>query len=101
MTHKQNIHKLLNDAALEILAYIRECEPKFKDQDGWVPASEIKNALELNFVAVPRSGKQYGEKGWVFASLARMLEDQGLVEYLKSGSRAYYRSARRTGSFSK
>lgn len=94
MAHKESIHKLLNDAALEILAYIRENEPKFKDQEGWVPASEIKQALELNFVSVPRSGKQYGEKGWVFASLARMLEDKGLVEYRKTGSRAYYRSVR-------
>lgn len=94
MAHKENIHKLLNDAALEILAYIRENEPKFKDQEGWVPASEIKQSLELNFVSVPRSGKQYGEKGWVFASLARMLEDKGLVEYRKTGSRAYYRSVR-------
>lgn len=94
MGHKENIHKLLNDAALEILAYIRESEPKFKEQEGWVPACDIKEALKLNLVAVPRSGKQYGEKGWVFASLARMLEDQGLVEYRKSGSRAYYRSTR-------
>lgn len=95
MTRKDTIHKLLNDAALELLAFIKESESKFKDQDHWVPATEIKNNLDLNFVAVPRSGTQYGEKGWVFATLARMLEDKSLVEYKKIGSRAFYRSTRK------
>ena len=93
MTRKDTIHKLLNDAALELLAYISESESKFKDQDRWVPAAEIRNGLDLNFVAVPKSGTQYGEKGWVFATLARMLEDKSLVEHKKTGSRAFYRSA--------
>jgi hypothetical protein len=95
MTRKNAIHTLLNDAALELLAFIKECESKFNDQEHWVPAAEIKDNLDLNFVAVPRSGKQYGPKGWVFATLARMLEDKSLVEYKKIGSRAFYRSARK------
>jgi hypothetical protein len=95
MTRKDTIHKLLNDAALELLAFIKDSESKFKDQDHWVPAVEIKNNLDLNFVAVPRSGTQYGEKGWVFATLARMLEDKSLLEYKRTGSRAFYRSARK------
>jgi len=94
MNHKENLHRLLQAAAIELLAFIRESEAQFQADDYWVPASEIKSKLELNFVAVPKSGKQYGEKGWLFATLARMLEDQGLVEYQKIGSRAYYRSAR-------
>ncbi len=94
MNRKQTIHKLLGDAALELLAFIEERQPHFKSQEYWVPAADVKNELELNFVAVPKDGKQYGEKGWVFATLARMLEDKGLVEYKKSGSRAYYRSLR-------
>ena len=94
MTRKDTIHKLLNQAALELLAFIKESESKFKDQDHWVPAAEIKDNLDLNFVAVPRSGIQYGEKGWVFATLARMLEDKSLVEYKKMGSRAFYHSWR-------
>lgn len=92
MNRKETIHKLLNDAALELLAFIKDSESKFKDDDRWVPAAEIKNNLGLNFIAVPRSGKQYSEKGWVFATLARMLEDKSLVEYKKPGSRAFYRS---------
>ena len=95
MTKEDALHKLLNDAALELLAFIKECESKFKDQEHWVPAAEIKDNLDLNFVAVPRSGKQHGPKGWVFATLARMLEDKSLVEYKKTGSRAFYRSTRK------
>lgn len=94
MSRKDTIHKFLSDAALELLAFIKDSEASSKDQDHWVPAAEIKASLDLNFVAVPRSGIQYGEKGWVFATLARMLEDKSLVEYKKIGSRAFYRSVR-------
>ena len=90
MDRKQAIHSLLNVIAFELLQFIRESGPSFKDR--WVPAADIKNALELNFVAVPRENQQYGEKGWLFAILARMLEDDALVEYKKEGSRAFYRS---------
>jgi len=93
MNRKDVIHKLLNDAATELLAFIKDCEPKFKDQEYWVPAADIKENLDLNFVAVPRIGKQYGPKGLVFATLARILEDKSLVEYKKIGNRAFYRSA--------
>ena len=95
MNRKDTIRKLLNDAALELLAFIKDSESKFKDEDRWVPAAEIKNNLDLNFVAVPRSGKQYGKRGWVFATLARMLEDKSLVEHKKLRSRAFYRSTRK------
>ena len=53
---------------------------------------KIKQSLALNFVAVPKGGKQYGEKGWLFAILARILEDRGLLEHNKNGSRAFYRA---------
>jgi len=80
----------LDEAAYEVLAYIKDSELLFEDR--WVPAADIKSKLELNFVAVPKLATQYGEKGWLFAILARMLEDKALVEYEKRGSRAYYRS---------
>src|SRR5690606_35937529 len=35
---------------------------------------------------------QYGPKGWLFAILARMLEDQGRLEHKKVGSRSFCRS---------
>lgn len=90
MDRKTAIHSLLRVIAFELLEYIRECESSFEHR--WVPAADIKNALELNFVAVPKQGEQYGEKGWFFAILARILEDQNLVEYRKEGSRAFYRT---------
>ncbi len=74
----------------ELLTYVKEREPL--QQDRWVPATELKDNLDLNFVAVPKSGTQYGKKGWVFATLARMLEDDGRLEYKLDGSRAYYRT---------
>ncbi len=90
MDRKMVIHSLLRIISFELLEFIKDSEPSFEDR--WVPAAEIKNALELNFVAVPREGEQYEEKGWLFAILARMLEDQGLVDYKKEGKRAFYRS---------
>ena len=90
MDRKAAIHRLLKEAAVELLEFIKEQESSFDER--WVPAADIKNALDLNFVAVPKKGKQYGEKGWLFATLARMLEDQSLVEYRKQDSRAFYRS---------
>jgi hypothetical protein len=92
MAHKDNVHRLLQECAGEVLQFIEEREPLHKD--GWVPTVEVKDSLALNFVAVPRASKQYGEKGWVFAVLARMLEDDGRLEYKKEGSRSYCRSAR-------
>lgn len=74
MERKAAIHRHLEAASRELLEFIKERIP-FGD-DGWVPASEIKQSLALNFVAVPRAGKQYGERGWLFATLARMLEDR-------------------------
>lgn len=95
MSRRDNIHRLLQATSSELLAFIRESEAQHAEDDYWVPATEIKDKLNLNFVAVPKSNQQYGEKGWLFAILARMLEDQEQVEYQKVGSRAYYRTTRR------
>jgi hypothetical protein len=87
---KDKIHGLLHDCCNVVLEYVREREPLHPDR--WVPIADVKKGLELNFVAVPKSSKQYGEKGWLFASLARMLEDEERLEYRKEGSRSYCRS---------
>ena len=91
MDHKKAVHTHLQNAALAVLDFVKSREPFH--QDRWVPATEVKSTLALNLVAVPKSSTQYGEKGWVFASLARMLEDQGLLEYKREGSRSFCRSA--------
>jgi hypothetical protein len=90
MNRKGAMHSLVHLLAFELLEHIKEHEPSHTDR--WVPAADIKSALDLNFVAVPRENKQYGEKGWLFAILARILEDERLVQYKKVGSRAFYRS---------
>ena len=90
MDHKQAIHSLLNVIAFELLQFIKESESSFEER--WVPSIHIKEKLELNFISVPKGNKQYGEKGWFFAIVARTLEDQTLVEYKKEGTRAFYRS---------
>jgi hypothetical protein len=90
MGQKEIIHSLLNQISDEVFTFIKNSEAPAKDR--WVPAAQIKVSLELNFVAVPRQNKQYGEKGWLFGIVARMLEDQERVEYKKIGNKAYYRS---------
>ena len=90
MDRKQNIHKHLDAITTEMLGFIKDNEPSFPDR--WVPAAEIKRSLDLNFVAVPKQNTQYGQKGWLFAILARMLEDNNQVEFKKDGSRSFYRS---------
>jgi len=90
MKRKKTIHDLLKRISTEILEFIKEEESSFKDR--WVPSAHIKNSLELNFIAVPKTGTQYGPKGWLFAILARMLEDENLIKHKKVGSKAYYRS---------
>jgi hypothetical protein len=90
MNSKEKIHALLRECCDELLAYIKEREAFHEGR--WVPAAEIKKNLEINFVAVPKNGPQQGPKGWVFATLARMLEDEARLEYSMQGSRAFYRT---------
>lgn len=90
MDYKRRIHGHIQAAADEMLAFVRSSESSHKER--WVPAVQIKDALELNLVAVPQQGNQYGPKGWLFAILARILEDQGRLEHRKIGSRAFFRS---------
>lgn len=92
MDSKQKIHALLRQCCDELLSHVRQREALY--EDGWVPVAEVKKALDLNFVAVPKSSTQYGEKGWLFAILARMLEDDGRLAYKRVGARSYCRSAR-------
>ena len=90
INHKSKIHSHIQAIANEMLAFVRSSE---SSQGGrWVAAIHIKDALQLNFVATPQQGPQYGTKGWLFAILARILEDQGRLEYKKIGNRAFYRS---------
>ncbi len=90
MNSKQKIHGLIKEISNELLKFIKDKEPLYKDR--WVPAVDIKKELDLNFVSVPRENKQYGKKGWFFAIIARILEDEGLVEYKKVNRPVFYRT---------
>jgi len=90
MDRRVAIHSLLGVIAFEALSFIKESEAAFENR--WVSATHIKASLDLNFVAVPIDNKQYGEKGWFFGIIARILEDDKLVEYKKDGNRAFYRT---------
>ena len=90
MDHKQRIHSHIQASADALLEFVRSCESDYAER--WVPTIRIKDALALNFVATPQGGKQYGPKGWLFAILARLLEDQGSLEHKRIGSRSFCRS---------
>jgi hypothetical protein len=90
MNSKDKMHGLLRECCDEILVYVRERAPLHADR--WVPIAEVKKGLDLNLVAAPKSSKQYGAKGWLFATLARMLEDDGRLECRREGSRSYCRT---------
>jgi hypothetical protein len=70
MNRKERIHDHINSIAREMLDHIREDEGHYANR--WVPAAAIKNELELNLVAVPRSNTPRGEQGWLFATVARL-----------------------------
>lgn len=89
MNRKDAIQSLIQVMAFELLQFIAETESSFEQK--WVPATHIKDRLGLNFAAVPSKGVQRGEKGWLFAILTRILEDQGLLEHKTIGRKALYR----------
>lgn len=93
MDSKTKIHRLLGECCDELLAYIKEREPLHNG--GWVPAAELKEDLDLKFIATPKSATQYGKTGWLFATFARMLEDDGRLECKLERKRAFCRSTQR------
>ena len=90
MDHKRNMHLHLQECANELLAFVQSCEADYSER--WVPTIHIKDALGLKFVATPQAAKQYRPNGWLFAILARILEDQGRLDHKRVGSRSFCRS---------
>lgn len=87
---RDKIHRLLRECGRELLSCIKSREPLHPDR--WVPASELKDALDLDYPAAPKCAPQQQKKSWLFATLARMLENAARVEYRLHDGRAYYRS---------
>jgi hypothetical protein len=87
---QKKIDELFDSMALEVLSYIREVEESYSDC--WVPAAFLKSELNLKKDSYPRKNEIQNKTGWLFAALARRLEDLGKVEFKKEGSRSYYRT---------
>lgn len=90
MSHKDTIHDLFDQMADEMAAFIEDSEAGFSE--GWVPATYIKDQLQLKKSAYPQGNKIDNETGWLFATLARHLQDKDKVSFRKSGNRSFYRS---------
>jgi hypothetical protein len=75
----------LDVLAFELLEFMKGSEASHPDR--WVPAAEVRDELNLRFYTMPR-------EGWIFMSLTRMLEDEGLLECRNDGYSAFYRSKR-------
>lgn len=90
MSHKDKIHELFRLLAEEVLFFIQDAESGFPD--GWVPATYIKDQLGLKMSAYPQGNIIDSETGWLFATIARFLQDKNQVDFKKVGSRSYYKS---------
>jgi hypothetical protein len=94
MSSKDRIHALLKECCDEVLAFMQERESLYSDR--LVPATDVNSGLGINFSAVPKNSKDpTGQKGWLFATFARMLEDDGRLEHHKKGSLSYYKIIRK------
>jgi hypothetical protein len=90
MNSKDKIHALLQQCCDEVLTFMHERESLYADR--LVPATDVNDGLGINFSAVPKNSQDpSGQKGWLFATFARMLEEQGRLEHHKKGNRSYYR----------
>ncbi len=91
MSHKLKVHDYFQLMSDSVFAFIKESESGFTERDGWVPATYIKDQLELKKSSYPQGNKIDNETGWLFATIARHLQDQSRVDYKKIGSRSFYK----------
>ena len=90
MSHKESIHLLFDEMCMEMASFIKEAESAHTE--GWVPATLIKDQLELKKSSYPQGNVTDNETGWLFATMARHLQDKNLVSFKKEGSRSYYKT---------
>lgn len=90
MSHREKVSNLFDAMADQVCLFIKESESGFSE--GWVPATYIKDQLDLKRSSYPQSNKIDNKTGWLFATLARHLEDNGKVKFKKVGSRSFYKS---------
>ncbi len=90
MIHKVKIHELFEQIANEVCAFIKESESNYGD--GWVPATFIKDELELKKSSYPQENEIDNKTGWLFAIIARHLEDKTKIIFKKDGNRSFYKT---------
>ena len=90
MAYKSKVHKLFNEMSNEVCAFIKSSESDFSE--GWVPATYIKDQLELKKSAYPQGNTIDNKTGWLFATIARHLQDENKVLFKKVGSRSFYKT---------
>lgn len=90
MDHKHNIHDHFDAMSRVMADFIKQSEQKFPG--GWVSATFVKNELELKKNAYPQGNKTDNKTGWLFSTMARYLQDKGVVDYKKINNRAFYKS---------
>ncbi len=90
MVYKSKVHKLFNEMSNEVCAFIKSLESDYND--GWVPATDIKDQLELKKSAYPQGNTIDKKTGWLFSTIARHLQDENKVLFKKVGSRSFYKT---------
>jgi len=88
MNRAERIGFYVDAIAQEIFAHISENSDRY--ENGWVPAVEIKEALNLKYSEYPKN-KDQSPKGWLLGIAARRLEDMNLIDYDNSKSRTFCR----------
>jgi precorrin-2 methylase len=89
-SHRTTLETLFTEMADVVLVFVKEAESGFAER--WVPAKYIKDQLDLKKDSYPVENDIQNRTGWVFAALARNLQDRGIVEFRKEGNRSFYRS---------
>ena len=89
MNRKQKVQEYFQLMSNEVLGFIKESESGFPG--GWVPAAYIKDQLDLKKSSYPQGNEIDNKTGWLFATIARHLEDQNRVDFEKIGSRSFYK----------
>ena len=90
MSNKSKVDELFNAMSDEVCNFIKSSESGFSEC--WVPATYIKDQLDLKKSAYPQGNKIDNKTGWLFATIARHLQDQNKVIFKKVGSRSFYKT---------
>ncbi len=90
LNYKIRIHKLIDEISNEVYEFIKDSENSFNE--GWVPATYIKDELGLKLSSYPQENEIDNKTGWFFSTIARYLQDKSKVKFKKTGNRSFYKT---------